>query len=429
MVRVGRSPEIVRPGSQVPSRAPLTGLRVVGGRALRVVAFFTFPRVEESTQASAGLGVLSLTPRLLETSYHVDDMRTWLVRLFVALPFLVTSTTAQGATQDPTAVVASVFIYEDATFPAAHASTVAETSDGLVASWFSGSEEGAPDVSIWVSRHDGAGWSDPVEVADGRQLDGSRHPCWNPVLFQPSGGPLLLFYKTGPNPREWWGLVRTSTDQGRTWSDAIELPSGVLGPIRAKPVELEPGTMIAGSSTEHDGWVVHMEWFTTDSQVEREWQQALGSTGSWRKTSALNDPEEFAAIQPTILVHSPTELQILCRSRQGLITQVWSTDGGRSWSQMIATGLANPSAGIDAVRLADGRFLLVYNPTTRGRRNLAVAVSEDGRTWRLAATLEDAESEYSYPAMIQTRDGLVHVTYTWRRERIKHVVLDPEQIN
>ena len=96
---------------------------------------------------------------------------------------------------------------------------------------------------------------------------------------------------------------------------------------------------------------------------------------------------------------------------------------------MTTTTLPNPSAGIDSVRLSDGRFLLVYNPTERGRRRLTVAVSDDGRAWRHAAILEDAQGEYSYPAMIQGLDGLVHLTYTWRRERIKHVVLDPARID
>jgi len=64
----------------------------------------------------------------------------------------------------------------------------------------------------------------------------------------------------------------------------------------------------------------------------------------------------------------------------------------------------------------------------KGRDKLEVAVSPDGKAWRRAVVLEDAPGEYSYPAAIQSRDGLVHVTYTWRRERIKHVVVDPARI-
>jgi predicted neuraminidase len=319
------------------------------------------------------------------------------------------------------------FIYERAAFPSAHASTIVETPEGLVAAWFGGTAEGRPDVGIWLSRRDAAGWPAPLEVADGRPPDGGRLPCWNPVLFQAPGGPLLLFYKVGPNPREWWGLVRTSADGGRSWSAPIALPRGILGPIRAKPVALHDGGTLAGSSTEHEGWVVHMERFSAPADAAG-WAAALASPAAWRRTGPLNDPAEFGAIQPTILVHSPTQVQILCRSRQGVVTESWSEDAGRTWSRMKATTLPNPSAGIDALRLADGRFLLVYNPTTRDRRRLEIAVSEDGKTWRRGLVLEDAEGEYSYPALIQARDGRVHATYTWKRQRIKHVVIDPGRL-
>ena len=324
-----------------------------------------------------------------------------------------------AATDAASPVVSGEIIGERAPFRSAHASTIVETRDALVAAWFGGTAEGNPDVGIWVSRRGEGGWSVPVEVANGGQPNGARHPCWNPVLFQPSKGPLLLFYKVGPSPSEWWALARTSTDSGRSWSDPVRLPDGILGPIRAKPVELDGGDVLAGSSTEDAGWRVHMERWTPGD---------LASPAAWKKTGPLNDAKEFEAIQPTILVHSPTRLQALCRSRQKVVTELWSEDGGATWSRMRATALPNPSAAIDALRLADGRFLLVYNPTTSGRDRLEVAVSSDGSAWRRAALLEDSPGEYSYPAAIQARDGRVHVTYTWRRERIKHVVLDPAAI-
>jgi predicted neuraminidase len=79
--------------------------------------------------------------------------------------------------------------------------------------------------------------------------------------------------------------------------------------------------------------------------------------------------------------------------------------------------------------LADGRALLVYNHTARGRSPLNVAVSEGANLWKAALVLENEPGgEFSYPAVIQTSDGLVHVTYTWKRQRIKHVVLDPSRL-
>jgi predicted neuraminidase len=316
----------------------------------------------------------------------------------------------------PSPVVKSEFIYEQAPFPSCHASTIAETSTGLVAAWFGGKEEGNPDVAIWVSRHQNGSWSAPAEVGDGVQEDGKRFPCWNPVLFQAPGGPLLLFYKVGPSPSKWWGLLRTSSDGGRTWSGDRRLPEGILGPIKDKPVLLRDGSFLCPSSTEHAGWTIHLEQ-TSD------WGQ------SWTKTEPLNDPHQFGAIQPTVLLYPGSRLQLLCRSRQKKITQCWSENGGESWSPMTATELPNPNSGIDAVTLTDGRQLLVYNPTKSGRSPLTVAVSSDGKSWRNTLVLEnEPRQEFSYPAVIQARDGRVHVTYTWKRQRIKHAVLDPQRL-
>ena len=100
---------------------------------------------------------------------------------------------------------------------------------------------------------------------------------------------------------------------------------------------------------------------------------------------------------------------------------------------MKLTEMPNPNSGTDAVTLRDGRQLLVYNhnPNYKGRSPLNVAVSKDGKEWLAALVLEDepgAPNGFSYPAVIQTSDGLVHVTYTWRREKIKHVVVDPSKV-
>jgi predicted neuraminidase len=317
------------------------------------------------------------------------------------------------------------FIYESAPFPSAHASTIEETPAGLVAAWFGGTAEKDPDVGIWVSRHRGDTWTTPVEVANGKVSDTERHPTWNPVLFQPDGGPLLLFYKVGPSPSEWWGLVMASDDYGATWSSPARLPQGILGPIRAKPVALPNGEFLAGSSTEDDGWIVHIERFRAPEtgRDAAAWVKWLSLSKAWTRSGPLNTAGQYGAIQPTILVHSPERIQILCRSQQDVITEAWSEDGGRTWSPMRATSLPNPSAGIDSVRLRDGRFLLVYNPSTIDRKKLALATSTDGRTWSAPFIVEEGPREYSYPAMIVGSDGLVHLTYTWRRERIRHVVM------
>jgi alpha-L-rhamnosidase len=158
-----------------------------------------------------------------------------------------------------------------------------------------------------------------------------------------------------------------------------------------------------------------------------EWTKDLGET--WERTPPLNDGKTLQAIQPTILEHGPSRLQILCRGRgTGRIVEASSDDAGKTWSELTLTELPNPNSGIDAVTLRDGRHLLVYNHTPRGRSPLNVAVSDNGRTWQAAVVLEDTPGEFSYPAVIQTKDGLVHITYTWKRQRIGHVVLDPGRL-
>jgi len=303
----------------------------------------------------------------------------------------------------------SEFVFETATFPSCHASTIAETKDGLVAAWFGGTQEGHPDVKIWLSRQEDDEWTTPVQVARDAQ-----YPCWNPVLFQPKDGPLILFYKVGPNPRDWWGMLRTSADDGRTWSEARRLPDGIFGPIKNKPVQLANGDILCPTSTEHDGWRVHFE-------------RSADGGKTWTATAPVNDGREIGAIQPSILFHGD-RLQAVGRTKQGKVFEVWSADNGRTWDAMTLTDLPNPNSGTDAVTLRDGRQVIVYNHTPKGRTPLNVAVSRDGKRWQPVLTLEDEPGEFSYPAIIQTGDGLVHITYTWKRQRIKHVVVDPSLI-
>jgi len=348
-----------------------------------------------------------------------------LIMVLLSIP-----TFAQGASEDSDPAIKSEFIYleEDVSFPSCHASTIEETENGLVAAWFGGTSEKDPDVGIWISRNMNGKWSSPVEVVNGVQNESLRYPCWNPVLFQAGTGPLMLFYKVGPDPRTWWGMLTTSDDEGLTWSDATKLGKGpsdhLLGPIKNKPVQLEDGSILCPSSSEtRNKWRVHFEL-----------SKDMGQT--WEYIGPINDGIEFDAIQPSVLFHSGGLLQVLCRTKQGVISQSWSEDQGRTWSPMEATTLPNPNSGTDAVTLKDGRQILIYNhiipsQTWGSRSKLNMAVSDDGIIWSAAALLEndpDPDSEYSYPAVIQTKDGMIHVTYTWNRKVVKHVVLDPSKI-
>jgi alpha-L-rhamnosidase len=321
------------------------------------------------------------------------------------------------------AIITDEFIFDKAPFPESHAATIAETPKGLITAWFGGTKERNPDVGIWVSRQVNNTWTTPVEVANGIVSDSVRYACWNPVLYQVPGGDLLLFYKTGPNVAGWKGWMKTSADGGISWSAPQALPQGFLGPIKNKPVRVNDSVLLCPSSTEGGGWKVHFE-ATKDN----------GKT--WTMIGPINDGKTSNAIQPSILNYGNGKLQILCRSKERVIEQSWSEDNGRSWSAITATSLPNNNSGTDAVTLADGRQLLVYNHVktpagaSKGARTpLNIAISKDGITWYAALVLEDSPiGQYSYPSVIQSADGYVHIVYTWRRQKIKYVKIDPRQL-
>ena len=332
-----------------------------------------------------------------------------------------------AAAQHP-AIRSAEFLNDRAPYPQCHASTIAEVAPGrLVAAWFGGTREGAPDVGIWVTRLEPGGWTTPVEVATGLQPDGTRHPTWNPVLFAAPGQPLRLFYKVGPSPRAWWGMQMSSADGGRTWNAPARLPAPLLGPIKNKPVVLTDGSWLSASSTEDSptGWRVHVE-------------RSVDGGRNWSLVGPIDKgPWNLEAIQGSVLFHRDGRLQMIGRTRSGPVFSTWSSTGGRTWSPLEPLGLPNPNAGTDAVTLADGRHLIVYNdaapsPGSRGgkRYPLVIALSSDGVCWTKSAVVEDEPMPdgYAYPAVIQSADGLVHITYTWNRQLIKHVVVDPRKL-
>jgi len=343
--------------------------------------------------------------------------------------------------------------------PSCHAPTLVETSRGdLVVAYFAGTYERNPDCNIYVNikRKGHSGWGKPILVADG---DGTA--CWNPVLTEMPDGELWLFYKVGKAVKDWTGWLVKSTDGGYSWGRPEALPEGFLGPVKNKPLLIEAngaagstgaagsagatgaaGTtkatkaagavkatkaykLLCGSSTEEGGWRFHVEILDLE-------------TGQWRyvgpveSTVALktddNQPHPIDCIQPSILQLSDGRLQVLMRTHNARLAQSFSSDDGETWSPVTLSEVENNQSGTDAVTLRDGRHVLVYNNfetlplTKKGPRTpLSLAVSEDGRVWSHWLTLEDAPTgEYSYPAIIEGRDGTLHVVYTFQRTRIAY---------
>jgi alpha-L-rhamnosidase len=335
-----------------------------------------------------------------------------------AIGFAKTNDTIPSAMRK--GIIVDEFIYDSASFPECHASTIVETPIGLIAGWFGGTREGANDVNIYTSHLTNGKWSAPKIAAEGYINENTRYACYNPVLYLAANGELLLFYKIGPNVKAWTGWMKRSTDYGLTWSKAEALPDGILGPIRNQPY-LSDGLLICPSSTERGGWKVHFE-FTADN----------GRT--WTKGQDLNDGESVSGIQPAILRHDAKTLQAVCRSQDRTINETWSYDNGRTWSPLKQTEMPNNNSGIDAITLKDGRHLMVFNNVKPpasvkegwgGRSPLNVSISSDGIHWEPQLILEnEPKVEFSYPFVIQTADEKVHITYTWKRKKVKYVVID-----
>tara|TARA_R110002020_G_scaffold40308_2_gene119246 strand:+ start:3383 stop:4492 length:1110 start_codon:yes stop_codon:yes gene_type:complete len=335
------------------------------------------------------------------------------------------------------ALIKSELIYEldNKPTPQVHASTLIETPEGIVSAFFGGTHENNPDVGIRVSRLINGEWSWPEEIVNGVQNDTLRYPCWNPVLFQPEGKPLMLFYKVGPSPTTWWGMLTTSEDNGKTWSAPKKLGEDpiighIIGPVKNKPVQLASGRIINPTSLEYIINGREQDW-----KVYFEISDDGGDT--WKMVGPVNDGVNFDAIQPSILTYPDGRIQAISRTKQNVLSQIWSDDEGETWGEMTALDLPNPNSGTDAVTLTDGRQLLVYNHSTKdgdepkGRNILNLALSENGIDWKPVMTLENipVEDGYAYPAIIQASDGLVHITYTYNRRSIKYAVVDPRNFS
>ena len=388
------------------------------------------------------------------------------------------------------AILKDEFLYERTFFPEAHASTIVETKKGdLVAAYFGGTHEKDPDVCIYVNikKKGSDKWSTPILAADGvldlsdprikyAGLSGmseettsaeagpvkafsekkgfitydyitkksrislpktlKRKSCWNPVLFEMPNGELWLFFKIGSSVGDWTGWLAKSKDGGKTWSDKEPLPfdsegRAFLGPIKNKP-ELIGNRLLCGSSTEGNGWRFHMEIYDLKT---KQWKYVPVESTEATKTDDMKQ-HPIDCIQPSILKLKDGRLQVLMRTHNARLATSFSSDNGDTWTPVTLSEVENNQSGTDAVTLADGRHALIYNNfetlpmTPKGVRTpCSIALSDDGTHWHHALTLEDSPiDQYSYPAIIQGKDGKLHAVYTWRRLRIAYKEIDPAQL-
>lgn len=312
----------------------------------------------------------------------------------------------------------SQLISPDPSIKSVHASTILKVGDRLLCAFFGGTKEGNDDVKILLSAFENNKWSKPVIIASG-----NSEPCWNPVLFQ-CGGETLLFYKTGKKIPEWKTMLKTSSDGGKTWSEAKELvggDKGGRGPVKNKPIMLSDGSICAPASIETaDCW----DCFTDISHdCGKTWQR--GNFVPFDHSTA----QGLGVIQPTLWQDGET-VYMLMRSSEGKIFKSKSSDFGKTWEPAEKTQLPNNNSGIDCTKLGDGRVFVVYNPISDnwGKRYIiGYSLSGDNaQSFTDCDIIEQSENifdEFSYPAVI-TDGKLIYLTYTHNRKEIMFKVFE-----
>jgi predicted neuraminidase len=305
--------------------------------------------------------------------------------------------------------------------PFSHASTLAELADGRIAlAWYAGTTEGSTDADIWFSTRDAEGWSLPKVIATRADTAAATgmvvRKLGNPVLHA-SGDRLQLWYVTVA-VGGWSGASvnhKTSDDGGLTWSGAVKLTTSPLFNmgtlIRTSPVAMRDGGL--GLPAYHEMFGQHAEWLRIGPR-----ERVLGKVRI-----------AGAELQPAVAAIDGKEAIMLARSAakaNGVVMANVTSDGGATWQQAAPLPIANDNTSLDLLRLQSGRMLLAANAVRgRDRSVLQLFLSDDkGATWkesRVIADDPDVNAAYSYPALLQTSDGRIHLTYSFHEEVIAHV--------
>lgn len=306
-------------------------------------------------------------------------------------------------------------------FPKCHCSTIVELLSGdLLAAWYAGSDEAKRDVAVVSSRKSkrADSWRSVRIVSDT-----PGKPEGNCVLFTTPDDKLWIVFAVmhgkleGPEgPGVRWATCdvrsKASMDEGETWSQTRIIREELGMVPRCKPITLDNGEIIMGF--EHKSGSSHF-------------MISADNGGSWFWTGPVKGvPNE----QPTLVQRRNGDILAMLRpSLFKRIARSVSHDRGRTWKEGTSTDLPNPGAAIDMVKLADGRVVLAFNNSSQRRNPLTLALSQDeGETWPYKRDLVAGEGSFEYPAIIQDREGLLHVTYTNNRANIDHLVLEPDWI-
>ncbi len=320
---------------------------------------------------------------------------------------------------------------EDRRFESAHASTLLECRDGsILAAWFGGSWEKAPDTAIWTSVRRNGTWTEPRKTADARGI-----ACWNPVLFEGADGRIILYYKVGAEIPEWKTFFTESFDGGESFGESRELVegdvSGGRGPVKNKPIRLKDGTILAPASVEGVLWDAFADISKDDG---RTWTRSelVPLRRVQCRGESLNVPYNKyhcygkGVIQPSLWQDREGAVHMLLRSTSSRIFRADSEDGGRTWGLAYDTGMPNNNSGLDLVCLPDDTIVLACNPRENapgyykgGRTPLTLFYSTDNADhFHELAVIEDGAGSFAYPAIICGRNHELFMTYTKNRMTI-----------
>lgn len=322
------------------------------------------------------------------------------------------------------------FVHQEGLTPFVHASTITPLDGGnLLAVWYGGGREGGRDAALYSSvyLHDQGVWQEPKVLIDHeasqRQLRRFIKTIGNPVVWNDGQGRLWVYFVT-VSIGGWAGSavnVMYSDDNGESWSAARRLVTSpflnVSTLVKTQPLAYTDGTI---------GLPVYHEFLGKFGELLRLGPQA-------KVLDKVRMSSGRYSLQPSIAPVSPQRAVALLRysgkaTRRILLTR--TQDGGNAWRPSVATELPNPNAAVTVLPVGADRLLLVFNNTERDRYNLSLAESLDaGKTWRVLHAFENHpyarhRLRFSYPYIIQTGDGVFHVTYTWRKQRIKHVAFN-----
>jgi len=345
-----------------------------------------------------------------------------------------------------------------------HSSSIVELPNGdLLSCWFEGSgERTANDVVVKGARlKKGASqWSETFILADT-----PGHPDCNPTLFMDNENRLHLFWvvvqanrwetsilksrvssnyqKSGAPEWEWQDIIllkpgeefaktiengfRESNTRGLAWAEYAPLYERMIVEAAREPKKRETGWMTRTHPLQlQDGKILlplysdgyNLSLIAISDDNGKSWQPSLPIVGRGN-------------VQPSLVQKTNGNLVAFMRDNgddPGRVMKSVSKDNGFDWSIAEKSSIINPGTSVEAISLDDGDWILVYNDVENGRHSLAVSLSDDeGETWLWTRHLEKrgpGEGSFSYPSVIQAKDGFIHVTYSFHtaeNKTIKHV--------